>query len=332
MSLSPSRSLSLHDHLERDISHNAPPTIHEAAVPVPPHTASDARSQQPATLASPQTAKLPPSPAHVIVDRQSNGHGATLATERAETTTNAALIEQPPPLQPAITATPATVQSNGHAPTPNSPNRPSVAAAATADATRTSLTPAPVSVASLARPRAVESSDDEDFGTSKRAAKKRRLTSDTQAKPEGAAADTKKSAAGPSTSTSATKKRTIRPSHVQPAALTTESHPDDPFSKLDAAFFARTERNLARPLLRSMKHACPVWSNTRMALQASTDYFRSPRRTAGGSVEIGLGGIARGVILEGDAPEHRYLWGRGKQIGTMILPMYVDGLEGIEQS
>jgi hypothetical protein len=25
------------------------------------------------------------------------------------------------------------------------------------------------------------------------------------------------------------------------------------------------------------------------------------------------------------------LWGRGKQIGTMILPMYVDALEGIEQ-
>jgi hypothetical protein len=112
-------------------------------------------------------------------------------------------------------------------------------------------------------------------------------------------------------------------SRNQPTALTVESHPDEPYTSSDAAYFERIEKNLKRRAFKSMKHACPVWANTRMALQASTEYFRSPRRTAGASVEIGLGGVARGVVLEGEAPAHRYLWGTGEQIGTLILPMYV---------
>ena len=190
-------------------------------------------------------------------------------------------------------------------------------------AERAAITAMSHSIAAESRPtltRGLDSSDDEAIIADGPVQKRRRL-SPGRASPRPVSTTTTTQDAPKASAVAAPKKRINRINHTQPAALTATSYPDDPLSSADAAYFERIEANQKRPAFKTMKHACPVWTNTRMALQASTEYFRSPRRTAGGSVEIGLGGVARGVILEGEAPKARHVWGAGLQIGTMILPL-----------
>ncbi len=58
-----------------------------------------------------------------------------------------------------------------------------------------------------------------------------------------------------------------------------------------------------------MSGQCSLWAVTRRALQGAAEYLRNPVMTDGASVEIGEGGIARGVILEGQEPEPKGYWG-----------------------
>lgn len=94
-----------------------------------------------------------------------------------------------------------------------------------------------------------------------------------------------------------------------------------PLTVDDKAYFARLDANARRPPLSDMKGPCPVWGKTRRALQSTAEYLRQPVKTIGASVEIGVGGIARGVILEGQIPRQGVFWGEGEQAGTIITYM-----------
>jgi hypothetical protein len=93
-------------------------------------------------------------------------------------------------------------------------------------------------------------------------------------------------------------------------------------SPTDKAFAERVEANNRKPVLgRNIKGLCPVWSNTRRGLQSALEYMRNPVKTAGASVDISPGGMARGVILEGQTPSDLAYWGEKEEGGTLILPM-----------
>ncbi|WWD15727.1 hypothetical protein CI109_100149 [Kwoniella shandongensis] len=94
-----------------------------------------------------------------------------------------------------------------------------------------------------------------------------------------------------------------------------------PLSPADQHYFARLEENTRRPPLFDMNGPCPVWAKTKRALQAAAEYLRDPRKTAGGSVEIGVGGVARGVILEGVAEAQGIFWGTQADAGTIITSL-----------
>ena len=89
----------------------------------------------------------------------------------------------------------------------------------------------------------------------------------------------------------------------------------------DRLYFARLDQNCQRLPLRDMKGLCPVWAKTRRALQSAADYLRQPVKTVGASVHVGVGGIARGVILEGQAAGQGTYWGTGKRAGTIVTSM-----------
>ncbi|OCF35309.1 hypothetical protein I316_02855 [Kwoniella heveanensis BCC8398] len=86
----------------------------------------------------------------------------------------------------------------------------------------------------------------------------------------------------------------------------------------DRAYLDRLEANNRKPPLTNMNGPCPVWAKTRRALQSAVEYLRDPKQTAGGSVELGVGGIARGLILEGDVGAQGLYWGTGEHSGTII--------------
>jgi hypothetical protein len=96
---------------------------------------------------------------------------------------------------------------------------------------------------------------------------------------------------------------------------------DIPLSQADQAFADRMEANRLKPNVGITKGPCPVWSYTRRGLQSTLDYLRKPTKTGGASVNIGPGGMARGVILEGQAPSDLTFWGSGLNGGTLMLPM-----------
>lgn len=115
-----------------------------------------------------------------------------------------------------------------------------------------------------------------------------------------------------------TLKRVVKKKPPRPAVpVFTADEP--PMTKDDEAYFARVEANAARPALRDMRGACPVWALKRRDLSAAAEYLRDPKKTEGGSVEIGVGGLARGVILEGVAPGQGTFWGKGAQAGTIVV-------------
>ena len=102
---------------------------------------------------------------------------------------------------------------------------------------------------------------------------------------------------------------------INPAAIGT-------LSQVDKAFAERVEENNRKPVLgRNIKGLCPVWSNTRRGLQSALEYMRNPVKTAGASVDISPGGMARGIILEGQTPSDLAYWGEKEEGGTLILPM-----------
>lgn len=95
-----------------------------------------------------------------------------------------------------------------------------------------------------------------------------------------------------------------------------------PLSQIDQDFEERVKVNSAKPVLgRDIKGRCPVWANTRRGLQSALEYMRNPIKTAGASVDISPGGMARGIILEGETPSALAFWGKGEEGGTLILPM-----------
>jgi len=96
-----------------------------------------------------------------------------------------------------------------------------------------------------------------------------------------------------------------------------------PLTADDRAYFSRIDANNARPPLADMRGSCPVWANTRQALQAAAEYLRQPVKTVGGCVQIGVGGVARGVILEGQTPGQGTFWGSGTQAGTILISLFV---------
>lgn len=105
-------------------------------------------------------------------------------------------------------------------------------------------------------------------------------------------------------------------------SLLTNSHmKETPLTADDRAYFARLDDNARRPPLLDMKGFCPIWSKTRRALQSAAEYLRQPVKTVGASVEIGVSGVARGVILEGQTPQQGSFWGSGRQAGTIITSM-----------
>ncbi|WWD01676.1 hypothetical protein V866_008622 [Kwoniella sp. B9012] len=113
-------------------------------------------------------------------------------------------------------------------------------------------------------------------------------------------------------------KRIRRKSHRDSTSVLphTSKHP---LSPADRQYFSRLEANAKKPPLTDMHGPCPVWAKTRGSLHAACEYLRNPKTTAGASVEIGVGGIARGVILEGDIPDAQgAYWGMGKDTGTII--------------
>ncbi|WRT66916.1 uncharacterized protein IL334_003881 [Kwoniella shivajii] len=92
-----------------------------------------------------------------------------------------------------------------------------------------------------------------------------------------------------------------------------------PMTLMDQAYFSRLEVNARRPPLSDMNGPCPVWAKSRRALQVAAEYLREPKKTAGASVEIGVGGIARGVILEGKViGAQGVFWGKGREAGTIV--------------
>ena len=96
--------------------------------------------------------------------------------------------------------------------------------------------------------------------------------------------------------------------------------PPKPLTAEDKAYFERVEVNKSKHLLSDMRYPCPVWSNTRKGLQNAVEYLRNPSRTGGASVDIGPGGMARGVILEGKAPTDLDMWTVQKH-RSLLLPM-----------
>lgn len=170
-----------------------------------------------------------------------------------------------------------------------------------------------------------------ESGRGKRVRKKRRLSAEGQIDPDTLDDDGNPRAVDPSPSHSrhtqhtplshqsrsnnkgATKPRSSLPSKT--------IKPNQPMTKADEEYFRLLEENAKKPGLREMTSPCPVWSHTRRALCSATEYLRNPIRSEGASVEVGEGGIARGVILEGKPPGRATYWGTGKEAGSMLSNM-----------
>jgi hypothetical protein len=175
--------------------------------------------------------------------------------------------------------------------------------------------------------------DPETSGRGKRTKKKRRLSAGEEIDPETldehgqlrANARAKKSKVSSDDSQAYAASASMAkagPSHAAPQPLAEWDASAAPSrSGADEGYFARLERNAMRPPLRDMQHACPVWAKTRRALQVGVDYLRRPRATRGASVDIGLGGIARGVILEGDVDDAGAYWGTKRMTGSIVVAM-----------
>ncbi|ORY25750.1 hypothetical protein BCR39DRAFT_543219 [Naematelia encephala] len=89
----------------------------------------------------------------------------------------------------------------------------------------------------------------------------------------------------------------------------------------DKAWQARVQANAAKPPLANLDGNYPIWANTRAALRDATTYLRDPVKTVGGSVEIGTGGIARGVLLEGKADPMWAYWSTDESSRYLCLPL-----------
>lgn len=153
---------------------------------------------------------------------------------------------------------------------------------------------------------AITNGFEEDIGRGKRVKKKRRLSATGEIDPQ-----------------SVNDRGTVVKRRKQAAAASISQPPEmeGPLSVEDQRYFARIKDNETRPRLSEMKGTCPVWSTTRRGLQAGTEYLRNPSRTAGASVEIGVGGVARGLILEGLTASTRHFWGVQGDAGTLVVPM-----------
>jgi hypothetical protein len=121
----------------------------------------------------------------------------------------------------------------------------------------------------------------------------------------------------PATSAPATVKRAATRKRTVPGMPTA----DPPLTADDRAYFARIEANSRKPGLNQMKAPCPVWADTRRSLTSAVEYLWSPVKTAGASVEVAQGGIARGLILEGQSPAPGAYWGTGRRAGTIVASM-----------
>ena len=138
--------------------------------------------------------------------------------------------------------------------------------------------------------------EDGDGGRGKRVRKKRRLSASGEVDPNDLDDE------GTMLMKPPTSRRVPKPS------IPLNGPPDPSPTADDKAYLTRVEANSKLPVLHPSRGPCPVWSNTRQALRAATEYFRQPIKTAGASVEIGNGKIARGVILEGKPTSSKTYW------------------------
>ena len=145
-----------------------------------------------------------------------------------------------------------------------------------------------------------------DGGRGKRVRRKRRLSADGEIDPNDLNAD------------GSVNKKARRKSNIRANGQTSKA---PILCAADKLYFARLEENAKRPALNDMKGPCPLWAKTRKALQSVAEYLRDPGKTIGACVDIGVGGVARGVILEGAAHEQRAFWGTGAEAGTIITSM-----------
>jgi hypothetical protein len=163
---------------------------------------------------------------------------------------------------------------------------------------------------SIDSPVAPPVAEDVDGGRGKRTKKKRRLSAGEEIDPDTIDDDghillpRKKSHARPSLPVPP-------PAPVVEAKSTSE----------DQAYFDRIEKNNRKPNLKNMRAACPAWATTRRALQSGAEYFRNPKKIEGGSVEVGVGGVARGVIFEGRSVGGGNYWGVKGAAGTMVTSL-----------
>lgn len=157
--------------------------------------------------------------------------------------------------------------------------------------------------------------DVEATGRGKRVRKKRRLSADGEVDPNDYDDDGLP-----------IPKQRPEPPRSPPAAPPPRADPigpliaDPPVSPDDERYHERVEANAKKPPLVKMKGPCPVWAHTRRALQSALGYLRNPVKTVGASVEI-EGGIAKGVILEGEPPGEKHYWGTGPLAGTILTSM-----------
>ena len=114
---------------------------------------------------------------------------------------------------------------------------------------------------------------------------------------------------------------TIRKS--RPSVPRAPPPPRPTLSASERAYNERVRLNKLKPVLKDMRGGYPMWARTRRSLMTMAEYLRNPIRTDGASVDIGHGEIARGVILEGEAPGRPGFWSQDKWAGTIVASMSV---------
>lgn len=89
----------------------------------------------------------------------------------------------------------------------------------------------------------------------------------------------------------------------------------------DKDYEQRVLENSRRPDLMNTERPIQVWATRRAGLTSTLEYFQNPSKVEGGSVEIGGGGVARAIMLEGDRGDGYVFWGVDKSSGTLVFPL-----------
>jgi len=156
-------------------------------------------------------------------------------------------------------------------------------------------------------------------GRGKRIKKKRRLSAADEIAPSPVKPNAPAKKSRPSTAHVVPKKE--RPD--LPAALPLPPQtPQSSQTRSQKEYNARLITNRSKPALdQAALASIPVWADTHRALLVCSEYLNRPSKTHGASVEIGAGGLARGLILEGVAPGYGNYWRTDNSVGSIIINM-----------